>query len=113
MADDCHDEFAPATFKRAFDPRALSVIHSAQDARIYCNQCKIVGLQFKKGARWLPELTAYKRRMRSAYAVILSMRRASVLVNFRSASTRASIAARAALGSRKLALNPSSASNQS
>src|SRR5262245_12869574 len=48
MTDDRHDELAPATFERALDPRALSVIHRAQDARIYCNQCKVVGLQCKE-----------------------------------------------------------------
>src|SRR5262245_37545795 len=48
MTDDRHDELAPATFERALDPRTLSVIHRAQDSRIYCNQCKVVGLQFKE-----------------------------------------------------------------
>src|SRR5262249_22572645 len=44
MTDDRHDELAPATFKCTLDPRALSVVHRAQDARIYCNQRKVVGL---------------------------------------------------------------------
>src|SRR5262245_64757120 len=48
MTDDRHDELAPTTFERALDPRALSVIHPAQDSGIYCNQCKVVGLQFKE-----------------------------------------------------------------
>src|SRR5262249_4868849 len=74
----------------------LSIASSAKSS--VCNS--------KNGARWVPTSTPYCRRRRAASAISLSMRRALVLVSPRSASTRASIAARAAFGLEEVCVKP-------
>src|SRR5258708_11793015 len=56
----------------------------------------------KKGARWIPTFMAYSRRRRAACAIRLSIRRAFVPVNPRSASTRAFYCAARRLGFEKV-----------
>ena len=113
MADDGHGELATAAIERALDPRPLLLVDGAQDARIDRDQREIRGLQFEERRPLAAGIDAVEPRSRSAWDRSWSMRRALVLVRPRSASTRAAMAARAAFGSRKLALKPSSASNQS
>jgi len=114
MADDGHGEFTATSIEGPLDPRQLSFVYGAQDAGVsIASRAKSSVCNSKKGARWIPTFMAYSRRRRAACAIRLSIRRAFVPVNPRSASTRASIALRAALGSRKFALKLSSASNQS
>ena len=114
MSNDGHDEFAAAAIERTLDPGPLAFVDGAQDAGVDREQCEIFGLQFKEHRPLVTGVDAIEPSQTRGFghepvdAARIGAGQPKV-----DASTRASIAARAALGSRKFALNPSSASNQS